>query len=157
MTTLMTLWWLWWLMTLMMTTLMTPWWLSDDSLMTPWRLPDDFLKTFFIIRCWVARNFTVWRMHTRTLIIVSHALAHHTSIFDDCTHTFYCYIWYLIWKLKGLCKCQFILLRKKNHSSTFHKFYVLICKLYCTDIWSQTDMHCKYIHFFYIGNVMKCS
>ena len=40
-----------------------------------------------VIRRWVARNFTVWRTHTRTSIIVSHALSHRTSIFDDRTRT----------------------------------------------------------------------
>ena len=39
------------------------------------------------IRCWVARNFTVCRTHTRTLMIISHALPHRTSIFDDRTRT----------------------------------------------------------------------
>ena len=29
----------------------------------------------------------MWRTHTRTLIIVSHALAHRTSFFDDRTRT----------------------------------------------------------------------
>ena len=38
-------------------------------------------------RRWVARNFTVCRTHTRTSIIVSHALAHRTSIFDNRTRT----------------------------------------------------------------------
>jgi hypothetical protein len=38
-------------------------------------------------RRWVARNFTVWRTHTRTLIIFSHALSHRTSFFCDRTRT----------------------------------------------------------------------
>ena len=38
-------------------------------------------------RCWVARDFTVCRTHTRTSIIFPHALAHPTSIFDDRTST----------------------------------------------------------------------
>ena len=38
-------------------------------------------------RCWVARNFAVWRTHTRTSIIDPHALSHRTSIFDDHTRT----------------------------------------------------------------------
>ena len=38
-------------------------------------------------RCWVAREFTVWRTHTRTSIIFSHALAHRTSSFDNRTRT----------------------------------------------------------------------
>ena len=42
-----------------------------------------------LTRRWVAKNFTVWRTHTRTLIIVSHALAHRTSFFDNRTRTFY--------------------------------------------------------------------
>jgi hypothetical protein len=29
----------------------------------------------------------VWRTHTRTLIIIPHALSHRTSIFDDRTRT----------------------------------------------------------------------
>ena len=40
-----------------------------------------------IIRCWVARNFGVWRTHTRTSIIDPHALPHRTMIFDDRTRT----------------------------------------------------------------------
>ena len=40
-----------------------------------------------IHRRWVARIFTVWRTHFRTFIIVSHALAHRTSIFDNRTRT----------------------------------------------------------------------
>ena len=41
----------------------------------------------FITRCWVARNFTVWRTHTRTSIIDPHALPHRTLIFGDRTRT----------------------------------------------------------------------
>ena len=40
-----------------------------------------------MIRRWVARNFTVWRTHTRTLTFFSHALSHRTSSFGDRTHT----------------------------------------------------------------------
>ena len=40
-----------------------------------------------INRRWVARKFTVRRTHTRTSKIVSHALAHRTSIFYDRTRT----------------------------------------------------------------------
>ena len=47
-------------------------------------------KMLLKIRRWVARNFTVWRTHTRTLIIFSHSLAHRTSFFDDRTHTRTC-------------------------------------------------------------------
>ena len=39
------------------------------------------------IRRWVARDFAVWRTHTRTSIIDPHALPHRTSIFDDRTRT----------------------------------------------------------------------
>ena len=46
-----------------------------------------FPQTCIFTRRWVARKFTVWRTHTRTLIIVSHALAHRTSFFDDRTRT----------------------------------------------------------------------
>ena len=51
----------------------------------------DFIEKWIIcqhkIRCWVARNFTVRRTHTRTSIIVPHAHPHRTSIFDDRTRT----------------------------------------------------------------------
>ena len=45
--------------------------------------------TATISRRWVARIFTVWRTHFRTFIIVSHALAHRTSIFDNRTFFYY--------------------------------------------------------------------
>ena len=45
------------------------------------------LNLFEIFRRWVARIFTVWRTHSRTFIIVSHTLAHHTLISDNRTRT----------------------------------------------------------------------
>ena len=47
-----------------------------------------------IRRRWVARIFTVWRTHFRTFTIVSHVLAHRTSVFDNRTRTrtFFYYI-----------------------------------------------------------------
>ena len=54
-----------------------------------WRTQRTCLIMVYLteIRCWVARNFAVWRTHTRTSIIDPHALPHRTLIFGDRTRT----------------------------------------------------------------------
>ena len=60
-------------------------------MVSAWRnFKDTFSRPLFTIvlgRCWVATIFTVWRMHSRTFIIVLHLLVHRISIFDDGTRT----------------------------------------------------------------------
>jgi hypothetical protein len=57
-----------------------------------------------LVTRWVVRNFSVWRTHTRTLIIISHALAHAPRFFDDRTRT--CTFFYMIYFMAPSLKAQ---------------------------------------------------
>ena len=103
------------------------------------------------IRLWVARNFIVWHMHTRTSIIVLHALAHRTSIFDDRTRTRSCTFSKNKCSFTALSKFCLFLIYYWEYSHYIIKVYKsqkhLFLKLHCPKneriIWQNSALESK--------------